>query len=112
MSMGSSSLAYKGYTAIVSFDAEGEYLYGTVSGIRDKVYFESEGAREVVQAFHGAVDDYLEFCAEKGKTPERPFKGTFNVRIGSALHERAALKAAGKGESLNQFVMEAIAAAV
>ena len=81
-------LTYRGYTASVSYDADGAYLYGAVSGIRDKVYF------------------------EKGKAPEKPFKGAFNVRVGSALHERAALKAAEKGELLNQFVAEAIAASV
>lgn len=107
-----SMLTYRGYTASVSYDVDGAYLYGTVSGIRDKVYFEAEDAREVVASFRGAVDEYLAFCAEKGKAPEKPFKGTFNVRIGSELHERAALKAAEKGESLNQFVAEAIAASV
>lgn len=105
-------LTYRGYTCAVSFDAEGGYLYGAVSGIRDRIYFESESAREVASSFHRAVDDYLAFCAEKGKSPEKPFKGTFNVRVGSELHELAALKAAEKGESLNQFVAEAIAAAV
>lgn len=107
-----STLTYRGYTASVSYDADGAYLYGTVSGIRDKVYFEAEAARDVKSSFHEAVDEYIAFCAEKGKVPEKPFKGTFNVRIGSDLHERAALKAAEKGESLNQFVAEAIAAAV
>lgn len=106
------TLTYKGYTSLVFYDAEGGYLYGTVSGIRDKVYFEGESTKEIVAMFHESVDDYLAFCAEKGKEPEKPFKGTFNVRIGSDLHEQAVLKAAEKGESLNQFVAEAIAAAV
>ena len=65
-----------------------------------------------MQSFHAAVDDYLAFCEEKGKNPEKPFKGTFNVRVGAELHERAALKAAERNESLNQFVIEALAAAV
>ena len=106
------SLKYKGYTALISFDAEGGYLYGTVSGIRDKIYFEGGSACEITASFHEAVDDYLAFCAEKDKSPEKPFKGSFNVRVGPELHERAFLKAAEKGESLNQFVVRAIAAAV
>lgn len=106
------SLTYRGCTALVSFDAEGAYLYGTVSGIRDKVYFEGTGVRQIERSFHDAVDDHLAFCVEKGKEPEKPFKGTFNVRVGSDLHERAALKAAERGESLNQFVIGAISAAV
>ena len=50
--------------------------------------------------------------AGKGKEPERAFKGSFNVRTGSELHKQAALAAAKKGESLNKFVTEAIAAAL
>ena len=36
---------------------------------------------------------YLEFCAETGKQPEKPFKGSFNVRIGADLHRKATLAA-------------------
>ena len=81
-------------------------------GGRDAIVFEGSTAEEVEQCFHDAVDDYLEFCAEKGKEPERAFKGSFNVRTGSELHKQAALAAAKKGESLNKFVAEAIAAAL
>ena len=108
----SNVLAYKGYFAPVEFDAEQHELTGMVTGIRDAIVFEGSTAEEVEQCFHDAVDDYLEFCAEKGKEPERAFKGSFNVRTGSELHKQAALAAAKKGESLNKFVTEAIAAAL
>lgn len=108
----SNVLAYKGYFAPVEFDAEQHVLTGMVAGIRDAIVFEGSTAEEVEQCFHDAVDDYLEFCAEKGKEPERAFKGSFNVRTGSELHKQAALAAAKKGESLNKFVTEAIAAAL
>ncbi|MFR3924785.1 MAG: toxin-antitoxin system HicB family antitoxin [Collinsella sp.] len=48
----------------------------------------------------------------EGQEPERAFKESFNVRTGSELHKQAALAAAKKGESLNKFVTEAIAAAL
>ena len=96
----SNVLAYKGYFAPVEFDAEQHVLTGMVAGIRDAIVFEGSTAKEVEQCFHDAVDDYLEFCAEKGKEPERAFKGSFNVRTGSELHKQAALAAAKKGESL------------
>lgn len=108
----SNVLAYKGYFAPVEFNAEQHMLTGMVAGIRDAIVFEGSTAEEVEQCFHDAVDDYLEFCAEKGKEPERAFKGSFNVRTGSELHKQAALAAAKKGESLNKFVTEAIAAAL
>ena len=103
----SNVLAYKGYFAPVEFDAEQHVLTGM-----DAIVFEGSTVEEVERCFHDAVDDYLEFCAEKGKEPERAFKGSFNVRTGSELHKQAALAAAKKGESLNKFVAEAIAAAL
>ena len=101
----SNVLAYKGYFAPVEFDAEQHVLTGMVTGIRDAIVFEGSTAEEVERCFHDAV-------AEKGKEPERAFKGSFNVRTGSELHKQAALAAAKKGESLNKFVTEAIAAAL
>jgi predicted HicB family RNase H-like nuclease len=44
--------------------------------------------------------------------PERPFKGSFNVRIGSELHRKAALEASGRGISLNALVEDALKQAV
>jgi predicted HicB family RNase H-like nuclease len=40
--------------------------------------------------------------------PEKPFKGSFNVRIPAALHQKAALLAMDAKTSLNSFVAEAI----
>ena len=37
-------------------------------------------------------------------------RGSFNVRVGSELHRKAALKASGSGISLNTLVEEAIQA--
>lgn len=42
--------------------------------------------------------------ATKGKT----YSGNFVVRIGPELHQKAAIKAETRGESLNQFVAGAI----
>ena len=108
----SNVLAYKGYFAPIEFDAEQHLLTGMVAGIRDAILFEGSTVEEIEDGFHQAVDDYLDYCAEKGKEPERAFKGSFNVRTGSELHKQAALAAAKKGESLNKCVSEAIAAAL
>ena len=37
------------------------------------------------------------------------YSGKFLVRVGPDLHQKAAIKASTRGESLNQFVAEAIA---
>jgi predicted HicB family RNase H-like nuclease len=54
------------------------------------------------------VDDYLALCAKRGKEPEKPFKGSFNVRVGPELHRRLALAAAKRGMSLNRLVAETL----
>ena len=72
------------------------------------VNFESKDVSKIEQEFHGAVDDYLEFCEEIGKTPDKEYKGTFNVRITPELHKKLALKAYENGESLNATVEKAI----
>ena len=108
----SNVLSYKGYCATVEYDAEARLLCGSVVGMRDGVYFEAESSSGIEAAFHEAIEDYLELCREKGKVPEKSYKGSFNVRINPELHRGAAIAAATKKESLNQFVSDAIAAAL
>ncbi len=58
--------------------------------------------------FEGAVDEYLETCAELGKEPEKAYKGMFNVRISPTLHRKLAIFSASNGKTLNSTVEEAI----
>ena len=59
-------------------------------------------------AFLEAVEDYLVTCTELGREPEKPFKGSFNVRIPPELHERVAIAAVKHGVSLNRFIADAL----
>ncbi len=101
-------LTYKGYVAKVEFSSEDLRLFGKIEGIRDLVTFESTSAEAIEQEFRNAVDDYLVYCAEVGKEPDKPFKGSFNVRISPELHKAAVIKATEEGKSLNVFVTEAL----
>jgi predicted HicB family RNase H-like nuclease len=108
----SNMLTYKDYYTTVSFDAQQGYLYGKIEGIVDLVTFEADDPHEAQAAFQEAVDDYLVFCADVGKTPDRVYRGEFNVRIDPKLHRSADKCAAEQDKSLNQFVEDAIRAAV
>lgn len=101
-------LEYKGYHTKVEFDAEIGLLYGKVEGIADLVNFECNSLSEVEREFHAAVDDYLEFCEEIGKSPEKEYRGTFNVRISPDLHRKIAMIAFRTDNSLNSEVEKAI----
>lgn len=101
-------LEYKGYYATVHFSAEDEVFYGKIIGINDLVSFEGSTVKELKKAYHEAIEDYLETCNELGKEPEKTYKGSFNVRIPSELHRKAAQYAILRNMSLNEFVKQAI----
>ncbi len=101
-------LEYKGYHTKVEFDSEECVLRGKIEGINDLVNFECEDIKRVEKEFHEAVDDYLEFCKEVGKEPDKEYKGTFNVRINPELHKRLANMAMKNGDTLNATVEKAI----
>ena len=101
-------LEYKGYLGSVDFSDEDEVFHGRLEFIRDLVTYEATDARSLKQAFHEAVDDYLTLCAEQGRTPDEPLKGSFNVRPGPDLHRRAMLFARRRGLNLNTVVSDAL----
>ena len=75
------AIEYKGYHAKIEYNAEEGLLRGKIDGINDLVNFESDSAEKIVEEFHLAVDDYLEFCKEVGKEPDKEYGEKFNVRI-------------------------------
>lgn len=99
---------YKGYTGTVEFSEEDMVFHGKVIGISDSISFEGDTVESLVEDFHCAVDEYLEFCKENGKEPQQQYKGSFNVRIAADLHRKASLGAFAKNISLNSYVEEAI----
>ena len=106
------TMEYKGYLGSVEFSEEDALFYGKVLGIRALVSYEGNNAQELIAGFHGAVDDYLELCAQQGKEPERAYKGSFNVRISPELHKQAVIAAMSHNMTLNSFVESSIAQAV
>lgn len=104
----SSMLEYKGYIGSVEYNDEDVVFHGRLEFIRDLVTYEGTDAKGLKQAFHEAVDDYLELCEEEGRKPDTPLKGSFNVRPGRDLHRRAMIFARRKGVNLNTVVSDAL----
>lgn len=101
-------LQYQDYFAEVHFSSEDDVLYGKIIGINDLVSFEAVSVKELKKAFQEAVQDYLQTCKSLNKSPDKTYKGSFNVRIPTELHREAAMFAAVKNMSLNDFVRYAI----
>ncbi len=104
----SSMLEYKGYHASIEFDADDNIFVGEVFGITDSLNFHGSTVEELKTMFEQSIDNYLELCIKVGKSPDKEFKGSFNVRISPELHKKAALAAAEQKITLNQYVMKAI----
>jgi len=105
-------LKYESYTATVHYSNEDDVFFGKVEGINDLITFEGSSVAELKNAFHEAVDDYLETCKSLGKSPEKEYKGAFNVRITPDLHKKAAIVAVKNQMNLNEFIKTAILYAV
>lgn len=99
-------MEYKGYISKVIFDEEAGIFSGEVINTRDVITFQGESVKELEQAFHESVEDYLEFCNERGEEPEKPFSGKFVLRIPSDLHRNLALIAGKKNISLNKLIID------
>lgn len=104
----SNYINYKGYTGNIEFSEEDAIFHGRVMGIKSLISYEGDSVTAILADFHNAIDEYLEFCAGKGIQPEKPYKGSFNVRINSELHRKAAITASAYGISLNALVEKAI----
>ena len=104
----SNTMEYKNYVGSVEFSESDGVFFGKVMGIRAMISYEGTTAKELVEDFHCAVDDYLMLCEAEGKEPERAYKGSFNVRVSPELHKQAVIYASSHQMSLNILVEAAL----
>jgi predicted HicB family RNase H-like nuclease len=102
-------LEHKDYIGTIAFSAEDKVFYGKIHAINDLVTFEGTSVEELEHAFIDAVEEYLETCKLIGKSPDKTYKGTFNVRVSQELHQKTALLASKVGINLNEVVKRALA---
>jgi predicted HicB family RNase H-like nuclease len=105
-------MEYKGYLAHVEFDSEANIFYGEVINIRDVITFQGKSVDELRQAFTDSVEDYLEFCKERGEEPDRPFSGRFTIRLSPEQHRQVILAAEKAGKNIDSWVAEVLTHAV
>lgn len=103
-----SLLKYRGQLGSVDFDLDTKRLFGKLMFIDDLITYEASNLEELEQEFQISVDEYLADCEELRITPNKPFKGSFNVRVGNELHKQVAHRAAELGVGLNDYVVQAL----
>lgn len=102
-------MKYKKFEAAVKFDEDAEVFYGEIINTRDVITFQASSVEELKQAFKDSVEDYLEFCRERGEEPDEPFSGNFLLQISPELHHKLYKKAKMSGKSLNSLIEETLA---
>ena len=107
----SNTMQYRGYTAIMSFDAEDKIIVGRVLDIDDIVTFHGASVAEFEAHFHTVVDDYIAACEALGSEPERPASGRLMLRVSPEVHAASLKAAALSGTSLNRWAEQALKAA-
>lgn len=65
------TMEYKGYVGSVEFSEVDGVFFGKVLGVRALILYEGTNVEELIEDFHGAVDDYLILCEEEGIEPEK-----------------------------------------
>ena len=102
------TLQYKGFLGSVEFSEADGVFFGKIEGINALVNFEGESVKELTDAFHEAVEDYLVFCEEEGIEPHKSYSGALNVRLTPEIHSRVAALAKQTGVSINAFIRKAV----
>lgn len=102
------TLSYKGFIGSVSFSEKDGVFFGKIEGIYGMVNFEGESVNELTNAFHEAVDDYLDYCKDMGIEAHKSYTGVLNIRINPETHSRIAVIAKQTGVSINAFIKAAL----
>ena len=100
-------MTYGDYAARIDYDAEDEIF----AGIRDGVSFHADSVQALREAFHEAVDDYVETCRTIGREPQRSYSDKMMFRVDPAVHADAARAAQRAGKSLNQWAADVLSKA-
>ncbi len=64
-------MKYKGYLGEITYDDEAKIFHGEVIGLKDVITFQGRSINELKKAFHESINDYLEWCRERGEKPEK-----------------------------------------
>lgn len=102
------TMTYKGYIGSVAFSEKDNVFFGKIEGINGLVNFEGESVKELTNAFHEAVEDYIAYCKDEGIEPDKSYSGSLNVRLSPTIHRQIAILAKQAGLSLNAYIKDTL----
>jgi predicted HicB family RNase H-like nuclease len=63
---------------------------------------------KVKEEFRISFDEYLNFCVERGGTPDESFTGAMEARVVADVYQAADAAAEPEGKTLNEWLGEAV----
>ena len=102
------TMTINGYQAVIAFDPDIQMFRGEFVGLNGGADFYAKDVDGLRHEGEISLQVFLEACAEDGVDPRKHFSGKFSLRVDPELHEVATIAAAARGQSLNQWVTEAI----
>lgn len=101
-----------GQQAVITYDPDIEMFRGEFVGLNGGADFYASDVAGLHREGALSLNAFLDECAKRGIEPRKNFSGKFVLRVTPEVHEAAAMAAAASGESLNQWVADAIKEAV
>jgi len=101
-----------GHKAVVVFDPEIGLFRGDFLGLNGGADFYADSVAGLEAEGRKSLKVFLDLCRENDLPPFREFSGRFNIRLDPRTHESAVIAAAAHNKSLNEWVAEAIEAAI
>jgi predicted HicB family RNase H-like nuclease len=100
------------YLRVVEWSEEDQCFIGRVPGLTlGGVHGKNEA--KVYEKLGALIDEWIEIHETDGAplppaTAGRKYSGRFNIRVGSALHERLAIESLKESESLNSYCVKVL----
>ncbi len=101
-------IEYKGYLGVFNFEPDSGSFHGTVVNTNDVISFYGSSVAELRREMRRSVEEYLAFCREQDRPPEKPFSGKLMLRTTPELHRKVALQAARHRLSMNAWVQQVL----
>lgn len=105
-------IEYKGYIGVFAFDPDIDSFHGTVINTNDVITFYGASVEKLREEMGKSIEEYLKFCREQKRKPEKPCSGKLVLQTSPELHRRIALEAARRQVSINTYIQEILDKAV
>ncbi|MBT3347944.1 MAG: type II toxin-antitoxin system HicB family antitoxin [Thiotrichales bacterium] len=100
------TMRYKNYIAKIEYDDIDKIFVGHIVGVKESGGFHGANVEALEEAFHEAVEHYLEVCRKLKTSPKKSYSGRLMLRLTPERHAAIATSAEAHGKSINQWVSD------